>query len=210
MDCNLEVEKEAILAIGNGASVLQDQYGAIIDSMFKDVLRINDYQTSNYEKFIGSKTTIWGRSNSKKTKDRAWGKYYKVIVASPEWNFNTVPRLIKGKENAFAIPKEHALALQKELSLPGRVVRKGLKVKRGWPSTGLIILNYLISQYPIVYIHGFDCFVKEGGEARHYYNSKEKMQNYYVHDSSKEKVWINKNIEGGKIKLLSSYISELS
>jgi hypothetical protein len=197
----MEDIQQEIIVIGNGSSVLNHQYGELIDS-FPDVVRFNDFKTEGYEKFIGSKTTIWARSNSKRTKERDWGIFDSVLVASPEWNYGNINRIVKGKDNATVISQEQALALQQELKLPGRVVKRGLAEKRGWPSTGLLILNYLIDKFETVYIHGFDCFKKEEGFSRHYYNNKERMSITHVHREDKEKEWIDKNIESGKLKTL--------
>lgn len=201
----MKSKKESILVVGNGSSILNYRFGDIIDTYFEDVLRFNDYQVNGYEKYIGSKTTMWGRSNSRRTKDRNWGMYRQVIVASPEWNFNNVEQLVSGKTNAVVVPLKQALALQEELCLPGRKVGLGGGDHRGWPSTGLLILNYLTLIYPLVYIHGFDCFCVDGGSARHYYNNREKMQHYYVHNSDKEKKWIDEKIGEGKIKQLLKF-----
>jgi hypothetical protein len=199
-----DIEKE-IIVIGNGTSVLNYQMGELIDS-FREVVRFNDYQTKGYESFIGSKTTIWARSNSKRTREREWLSYKNVIIASPEWNFGNIKNIIKDKSNAIVIPKEQSLDLQNELELPGRVVKRGEMSKRGWPSTGLLILNYLLKYNKFVYIYGFDCFKKEGGDPRHYYNNKEKMITTYVHSEDKEKEWINKKILEGKIKEIHRYV----
>ena len=91
--------------------------------------------------------------------------------------------------------------MQKQLGLPGRVREKG-KWERGWPSTGLFALNYLIIEYKIITIYGFDCFEKDNGHPRHYYNNKEKMKATYVHDPEKEKKWIEEKKIEGKIKEL--------
>jgi hypothetical protein len=190
-----------IIVIGNGSSVLKHNVGDVIDS-FTDVVRFNDYQTVGYEKQIGSRTTVWARSNSVRTKERNWSLYTNVIVASPEWNFGTVQKIIKGKSNAIVIPKEQSLALQTELKLPGRKVKKGVKAQRGWPSTGILVIDFLLKTHEVIYIHGFDFFQKENGYPRHYYNKIEKMTVTHVHDSNKEKEWVNQKVRDGRIKFL--------
>jgi hypothetical protein len=186
-----------IVVIGNGPSILNHNFGKLIDS-FANVVRINDYQITGYDKFIGTKTNIWARSNSKKTKDRNWSAYDKVILASPEWNFGSIEKIAQGHKNVIIVPKEQALQLQRTLKQPGRA-RVGDK---RWPSTGLLVLDYLIKEYKIVYLHGFDCFKKIKGSPRHYYNNKERIKRCFAHDQSKELGWIESNVRQGKLKFL--------
>jgi len=195
------IKDNKIIVIGNGSSVLNKKMGETIDS-FEDVVRFNDYKMKGFQDFIGSRTTIWARSNSNRTKNRDWSNFNKVIVCSPEWNYKNIKRLLKaGNTEGILIPRYDALQLQNELGLPGRVRKKG-KWLRGWPSTGLLLLDYLIKHYDCVYIYGFDFFKQINGHPRHYYNNKEKMKVTYVHDSEKEKKWVYKKIKEGKIKEL--------
>ena len=48
---------EKIVIIGNGESVLNNQFGSLIDK-FDNVARINNYRINGYQNFIGEKTTI--------------------------------------------------------------------------------------------------------------------------------------------------------
>jgi hypothetical protein len=155
----IDLNKE-IIVIGNGSSVLQYKIGEIIDK-FGNIIRFNDFQTKGYEKYIGSRTTIWARSNSLRTKNRNRKLFNEILVSSPEWNFESAKRLASMIKNAVLISKKDTLDLQNLLDLPGRIVKKGKKPIRGWPSSGLIVLYYLlIHRFETIYIHGFDNFVK--------------------------------------------------
>ena len=202
------MEETSIIVIGNGSSILKYKIGEIIDS-FEEVVRFNDYKIEGFKKYIGSKTTMWARSNSNKTKERKWKKYKQVLVCSPEWNYQNTKKIIKGKENGVLIPREDTLALQKLMGLPGRVSGKPGKTTRGWPSSGLICLDYLIKQYKVVYVHGFDYFKKIEGYPRHYYNNKEKMNTTYVHKRDIEKKWVKDRIEEGKLRKIIDYLDKL-
>ena len=48
-----------ILLLGNGSSILDYEYGDIIDSNFDFIFRINRFRTINFEKYVGSKTDAW-------------------------------------------------------------------------------------------------------------------------------------------------------
>lgn len=195
------IENKNIIVIGNGTSVLKYRLGELIDS-FEEVVRFNDFQIEGYEEYIGSKTTIWARSNSTRTKPRDYTRFKQVIVASPEWNFKNTEKYVNGKDNAICVPQDQALELQNELNLPGLRGFDGSRKARGWPSTGVLVLNYLIKLHGVVYIHGFDCFKKEDGFSRHYYNGKEKMRPTIVHKENVEREWINKKVEQGQLRYL--------
>lgn len=188
-----------IIVIGNGSSVLDYKLQSEIDQ-FDHVARFNDFKIEGYESHIGTKTTIWARSNSNRTKHRDTKSFQKIILISPEWNYQNIAKLVKQYPQAITIPREIPLNLQNELGLPGRVIdRKRFKHKRGWPSSGLILLSYLLTKFETIYIHGFDFFKDVEGSARHYYNNKEKMEVTHVHNGQKEENWVNEKIKEGKI-----------
>ena len=54
--------KKKVIIIGNSPSVLNYEYGSIIDS-YDVVIRINRCVTAGFEKYIGSKTDIWSTSS---------------------------------------------------------------------------------------------------------------------------------------------------
>jgi hypothetical protein len=190
-----------IIVIGNGSSVLDHELGDTINS-FEEVVRFNDYKIDGYEKYVGSKTTIWARSNSKKTQERDWGQFKRVIVCSPEWNYSNIAQLIRKKVNGESVPKEQSLCLQNELGLPGRKRRADGTYQRGWPSTGLLALNYLLKEYKCIYIYGFDHFREIDCFPRHYYKNKEKMERTGVHMGHLEREWIQSRLTENKFKLL--------
>lgn len=51
-----------IVLIGNGASLLNQNLGKIIDTQFDEVVRFNNFQIKGFEKDVGTKTTIWARN----------------------------------------------------------------------------------------------------------------------------------------------------
>lgn len=201
---NIQLSSDTIVVIGNGTSVLEREMGDIINA-FQHVVRFNDFQIKGYERYIGSKTTIWARSNSNITQDRVYGNFDQVLIVSPEWNYNNVSKFVKGHKNAFAIPMEYVIFLQEEMGLSGRTKDdKQKKLIKGWPSTGLITLYFLLKRYKEVYIYGFDYFREEEGASRHYYNGKE-IINSHVHNSSVEEKWVRTKIKENRIRLLNDY-----
>lgn len=198
----VEIEDNNIIIIGSAPSVLEYNCGGIIDS-FKEVVRINDFEIKGYEKYVGTKTTVWGRSNSNRTKDRDIDDSILVLFASPAWNFKTVKEKMKIYRNSDCVSINDSLHLEGELGLMGRSYRIG--GKRGWPSTGLLIIYYFLKEYKTVYIHGFDFFKDVKGYPRHYYNNKEKMlpQTLRNHNGKEEEKWVIKKVKEKRINILS-------
>lgn len=187
-----------IIVIGNGTSVLDRKMGSVIDT-FEDVVRINSFQIKGYETFIGSKTTIWARNNSKRTKNRIkMDQYKRIIICSPDWNMNRAFKIQKTIPGSEVIPKKIVANLQRDLNQSLKKSCHSGKPKK-WPSTGLLLLYYLLGEYDPIHIYGFDNFKGKNGVARHYYNNKEKIISWGVHECHKERSWIKNKILEGKI-----------
>lgn len=196
------IEDNEIVIIGSGSSILNYELGDTIDS-FKEVVRINDFEIEGYEKNIGTRTTIWGRSNSNRTKDKVIDDSLPVIIVSPYWNFKTVKDKMKLYKNSSCVSMDDSLHLQRELGLTGISKRAG--GRRGWPSTGLLLIYHLLKSYKTIYIHGFDFFKDDKGDARHYYNNKEVLTDntFKNHNSEEERNWVMKKVKEKRIKILS-------
>ena len=76
-------KEKQILIIGNGNSILNNQFGQIIDT-FPIVARINNYLISEYQNFIGSKTDIWFHGANQRVKARNINPNRIVILVPPE------------------------------------------------------------------------------------------------------------------------------
>jgi hypothetical protein len=215
---------DKLIIVGNGLSLIDRKMGKTIDS-FKDVVRINNYVIEGYEEHVGSKTTIWCRNNSNRTQERDCSQFDQVIIASPardyasEANYHSSIILQERIENSIVIDEDIKNELQREIGLSGsariepekrkriRIRDKmGRRMKRrnnGWPSTGLMIVHYLIKTKPNpIYIIGFDNFQKIRGYPRHYYNNKEAMPTSVMHSAEKEKDWIKEQRRQGRIRIL--------
>ena len=189
-----------LLVIGNSPSVLNYNLGMVID-LFGDIVRFNNYITEGYEKYIGSKTTIWARSNSKATKDRKnLDQFKRIIICSPAWNMKATIPLSKRFPKSEVVPLRMVTDLERQMGLSGTRVNKGNRVG-GWPSSGLILLYYLLTSHKPIYIHGFDYFMPVDGKPRHYYNNKEEIK-AKSHNSKEEKKWIENQIRKGRLRWL--------
>ncbi len=131
-----------IIAIGNGSSVLNYKFGHLIDK-FDEVARFNLFEIKGYEKYIGTKTTIWFR-NSGPMKERDESQFKEVIVQAVdypnEWTDHSVyDRYIKVDDDTIA---EIRAVVETSFNL----------------STGIQALGYLTRKYGKISIHGFDVF----------------------------------------------------
>ena len=183
-----------IIIIGNGPSVLDRELGDEIDQ-FDIVVRLNKYCTDGYEKNIGTKTSIWGRSDAPDIKDKDYSLFKKTIIFIPSQNYERKKRLdrvahILSRKDAELCPKD--IADQTRLQMGCR--------KGEWPSTGALAINYfIINSYDNIFIHGFDGFLNHN-KLRHYYDDR--MSSYKGHNRIKEKKFIMSKINNGEVNIL--------
>ena len=74
--------ENSILLVANGRSVLEHEIGAEIDR-FETVGRINNYETTGFERFVGSRTDIWFNGANQKLKQRE-DLPPRIVVLIPE------------------------------------------------------------------------------------------------------------------------------
>jgi len=208
--------KSKIIIVGSGSSVLDKELGKKIDS-FDIVVRLNNYEIKGYEKYVGSKTTIWGRNNSNRTIDRDCSIYSQVIIASPpkdfsgKKNYSSALELHRSIKNSIMVKEGVKNDLQKFLKLSGErrghnlLINKRVRIgnKKGWPSTGLMIVaHFLDIQNEPLTLYGFDNFKMIDGGPRHYYNDIEVMPTSKMHQGDREKSYIDDMIRSKRIVLL--------
>tara|TARA_B100001013_G_C24478088_1_gene390122 strand:- start:162 stop:758 length:597 start_codon:yes stop_codon:yes gene_type:complete len=192
------MKNNSILVIGNGESVLNYNYGTIINN-YSTVLRINNYKLKGYENQVGTKTDIWfNGANSKLKKPNSIPN--KIIVAIPSSIIikkeseltNYVSKRLKLHENKFSLIPINQIKKYEELVRFNRL------------TTGLYSILWAIDNYEEVTIHGFDFFINSKS---HYYNSKltSILKKYfskkgYKHNNDLELNFVNKMIMKKKIK----------
>ena len=201
----IENERNAILIIGNGSSLLSFNYGELIDK-FKIVGRINNYSIIDYKMYVGEKTDIWFNGANQGLKKRKINdeKIIVFVPASIQFNkphrLDKIPKRLGIKQNRYVlISKEEMLSYEK-LS----------QVKR--PTTGLSSILWSINHYDKVIIHGFDFFKKSAG---HYFDNKIKtfLLNQGIikigikHDNISEENFVNQLINEKKVITLEEYLS---
>ena len=154
-----------VLLVGNGTSILDNKLGSKIDS-FDNVVRFNSYTTEGYEEYTGTKTDIWFTCMDKHM--NKLDEYKQVIVHSwfDETECDLYSKLKDKRSDISKIKDFNSYGLEA-------------------PSTGLIAIDYFLSNDYEVYLHGFDWWERK---EHHYADSEERGTN---HEPDKEYDIIN-------------------
>ena len=192
----LPIDKgDSVIVVGNGPSIIQKKNGELIDS-FDHVIRFNDYKTDGFEGYTGSKTSFWTthflQKNPMLMHDRT--------ICTEE---SRDP--IEGVTENFKIPKDYHKALHVRL-------RDYIWRKSGFtneadcirPSSGFVIINYLLEVLRVEQIHivGFDHFSKDESSAHHYWMMKS-FGKPREHDGDAERALLADLVLSGRINYLS-------
>ncbi len=184
-----------ILVIGNGPSVGDYDFGDYIDS-FPDVVRMNSFVTDGFEDKIGSRTTIYACADFDIKFDQSLYDSVHTVLFSHTHK----PRKTgyEDKEKTIEIYDKTCERLEKEFGF-------NHFGKAPWPSTGVIVLMYLLmTREGPIYIHGFDGLVH--GERLHYF-STEYHGNGSCHKSELEKAFLQYWIDADRLIPLVDYVS---
>jgi len=192
-----------VILIGNGPSALESELGDVIDSdEFDAVIRINrghkfddgTSSISNYKKFIGSRCDYWIASDLRvEIAMQRHDQYQGIFIVTPKFKFNSnlVNSVTSRFENIYFIPPEYEDHINSIVNFSPK-----------WPSTGVVGIHFAINHFNEVYIHGFDTYDPKY-ESVHFF---EKRKNIYNdpsrkdHEPSKERTYLSKMIEQGKVK----------
>ena len=197
-----------LLIIANGPSALKNKLGHEIDK-FNEVGRINNYTTNNFEKFIGSKTTIWFNGANQGLRPRKNIPKKTIILVPYEILFRKEKKIIEKISRKLNLNDEQYSLIKKEKMKEFEVISN---TKR--PTTGLNSILWGIENYDKVIIHGFDFF--ENGK-EHYYDSylTKKIANLKIvgkgkkHDNVSEKLFVQDLIAKKQVIQLKNYLKEL-
>ncbi len=152
-----------IIIVGNGSSLLDGEFGKLIDS-FKTVVRFNSFKIRGYEKHVGSKTDVWFTVNRKHISDIH--KFKDVICHSWE-------------------PSEEKCKLFQDLKSVRKSTTKISKdiykeIPLEYPSSGIIAIFFFLQHFKSVSIIGFDWWSRE---IHHYADNEVRGK---IHEPNKE------------------------
>lgn len=189
----------SIVLVGNGPSAVSWQAGYLIDK-FDLVVRFNNFILKGYEPWVGTKTDVW-------------------VINGPEYTVDAVP---PGSQIVYSVPlplTDHdlyyiavLLRLKTSLTVLDENVIKTAKHhfysklsnpdsygELPYPSTGAIIAHFLLAQFPVVHVFGFD-FMQ--GDIHHYFESTLREDLLDWHNPSAEKSFFESLIATGKVRPL--------
>lgn len=193
------LKDSSIIIIGNGPSAAEYDLGNEIDK-FDQVVRINNYITTDLEAQVGGKTDIWVNGANQGLKSRKT-LANNILVMIPslvlDHKGESIHKRIQqrlGTDHYYMLPVD----LMRKIESQCEIVR---------PTTGFFTIYFFYLLGFDVTLHGFDFFV---GSTSHYFDSpfkrwlKDKglIRKAGKHDVSGEKSFIEALIESGKIKLL--------
>lgn len=132
-----------IVVVGNGSSVLNYEFGKLIDT-FDEVVRFNFYEIEGYEKHVGTKTTIWFR-NSGPMIERDESQFKQVILQTVDYPNEHTDHSVY--ERYPRVDDEIIKEIREVVPAPGLNL-----------STGIQALGYMTRLHGRIHIHGFDVF----------------------------------------------------
>ena len=203
----IKMEKNTIIIIANGSSVLSYEYGALINT-FENVARINNYSISKHDKYIGDKIDIWFNGANQGLKKRKILDQQQVVVFVPLLiHLNKQHRLNKISKKLGISSDKYTLVHKDEMSF----YESFTKINR--PTTGLCSILWSLKRYNKVIIHGFDFFQ---ATKDHYFDTKIKklLIKYGLinmgnkHDNISEKLFVDYLIEQNKVITLDHYLKK--
>lgn len=188
-----------VIVIGNSPNVINHKIGDKIDK-FDIVIRVNDFRTIGFEKYVGQKTDIVMTSFATNFNTEEYNSISanQVMMSlfdkknQDEYLNNRIEKY--GLSNVNIMPDYYYLGLNEEVGLSG--------IKRC--SSGTIALKWAIDNYPDhdIYFYGID-LIKE--DAHYFKQSSSNVQAWkksieIYHDFEKEKDYINVLLNNGIIK----------
>ena len=200
------MKNKTILIIGNGPSILKNKLGDEIDK-FQTVARINNYKINNYEKFVGSKTSIWFNGGNQNLRVPTILPKKIIIFVPFEIINNNLEKIKARTSHRIGLnPSEYELTSQEKMKNYELIS----KIKR--PTTGLNSILWAIENYDKIIIHGFDYFQTS---KEHYYDNYffKKIINMKIlkkgekHDNIGEKLFVENLIAEEKVFQLKDCIN---
>lgn len=196
MTGTMQKQGQRIVAISNGAAVLENGFGPLIDS-FEHVVRFNGAPLADqYAPHVGIKTTIWACSD--------WPS---VMYRNNRSRFADCRRLfvvpdIPGKENVQPPPDAEAIPRSFE-----RQLRDQVQPRAGtWCTTGLITLAWLLREFEAIHTVGwFQLAAVNADQAFQQHYDAPDIENLCCnHDVCAEARFFQRWIESGRITELDA------
>lgn len=154
----------SMVVLGNGPQAIEHKLGHRIDQ-FDWVIRINRWQTEQFESFVGTKTTHWAINCQPNVRSKMRERAAEGFLVD---NVFRVSSMGEGKRRTTdKVVKECFPDAALTVIEPsyGETLRGNMGY---WPSTGLLVLYYLIqTTIEPIYVHGFN--LATDGQKGHYF-----------------------------------------
>lgn len=188
--------KSDIIIVGNGSSLLERELGDQIDN-YNSVVRFNAFEIKNFEKYVGTKSTIWFNVVAfKKPNWKIFHAWEKIYLHSWQWDITQdqfyieFAKIIKdSKTNLDILTKISKKTIEEIILYSGDDSYQFF-------STGLIAIWEMLKIYPTVDVVGFDWWDYE----KHHYNDNAIRGT--LHKPQKEKAILNKLMLENKVNFI--------
>ena len=194
-----------ILIVGNGPSVLEKEYGSIIDSDKWDVvMRFNRWNKDDdgtewvdNSKYAGTRCDYWMINDLRlQVGINRRNEYSGVFVVCPKFKYNqqVFNQIENQYENIKFMPMEYEEYINENI----------VDFSPKWPSTGVIGMYFATLHFDEVFLYGFDTYDNKYDNI-HYFEDKPnkyKGESNKDHEPSKEKEFIKLIKERYSVKLL--------
>lgn len=178
------------LVIGNGPSLLENKWGDKINS-YDEVIRFNRFKIKGFEKYVGTKTTIWSTFGRGELPTDDFSRPSKVIFVHGGYGQPAYT-----PDEIIRIPLTYYNNLRKKLQ--NETIYKD-NTKHLIPSSGILVISWLLEYFlEKITIIGFDSFSKEKSSQHHYWHPS-KFKKPKEHDGDWERQFIKKYENLGKI-----------
>lgn len=174
-----------ILLIGNSPCVNAMEIGDTIDEFDGLVARFNSYKTTNYEKYVGTRSDIWITCGAFQINmDRNYKEVLLISILLNEQHDKNEDAIGKRYPNLERVRYETVFATKQ-------------MIEYNHPSSGAIAVMHYLSKGYKVYLYGFNFMIEN---MVHHYSDKNKKGDY--HRPEKEWLFFNKYLMSGKIEYL--------
>lgn len=194
--------KKRLVVIGNSPSVTKNTFGKAINE-FDIIVRVNDFRTIGYEKYVGSKTDYVMSSFATNFMTKEYDSIHPAQIMMSLFDKKGQIEFLKNRieryniEDINTLDSAYFIELNKELGITDGIKRC---------TSGTIAIKWAMDTHPDydIYIHGIDL---DRSDAHYFNQPKNKVSSWFksidiYHDFDKEISWINQLISTRKINRL--------
>ncbi|WP_082573006.1 glycosyltransferase family 29 protein [Ensifer sp. Root558] len=188
-----------VLVVGNAPTLLEREIGDKIDK-FDVVIRVNNFRTGGYEKFVGSKTdyALISPACMESAELRALDPS-KVFVSGSNLrdDYDKISKRLMDENRGCKVLPPQENVLKSSIYVDGMRIEMDFDLaKDQWPSTGIIAVQWARDRHgkaADVYVHGFDFYSDNRTTLSRYFGVTTKSDG--KHDFDREKAYLNSLIQ---------------